>query len=215
KTPLGDHSTNFLSGQHIMLIDYHEAQRGILKEALESHQAIVTTVDSINKVNISFNARPVDLIILSLQHSQIEEQYSRELSQYSVPVILLIPFGTYVADSKSYSAIMTKPIRLFGLMKIVKNLLLTSQPEQAIIRSGKISSSVQFEHSPLNILVVEDNPVNQTLALHILKKLGYNATLVENGLQALEAVDKVDYDIIFMDIQMPDLDGLAATQRIR
>lgn len=70
------------------------------------------------------------------------------------------------------------------------------------------------EH-PLRILVAEDNKVNQTIAVKLLKKLKYEVDVVENGVRALEASRKIDYDVIFMDVHMPEMDGYEATQAIR
>ncbi|RMG59043.1 MAG: response regulator [Bacteroidetes bacterium] len=70
------------------------------------------------------------------------------------------------------------------------------------------------ERFPLNILVAEDNFVNQTVVEGILEKMGFSIDLVENGQEVLDALEEKAYDLIFMDIQMPELDGLSATQRI-
>jgi CheY-like chemotaxis protein len=68
---------------------------------------------------------------------------------------------------------------------------------------------------PLRILLAEDNAVNQKLALRILEQMGYRADVASNGIEAVESVERQTYDVILMDVQMPELDGLDATRDIR
>jgi len=136
-------------------------------------------------------------------------------SRESLPLILLSSVGVtdpglQIADL--FSATVMKPVKNDQLYNIIMEVIAgTARP---FLRTQQIPIEPLGDKLALTILVAEDNPVNQKLLIQILQRLGYTADLAQNGIEVLEAVEQKLYDIVFMDVHMPVLDGLEATRTI-
>ncbi len=133
------------------------------------------------------------------------------------PIILMNVAGLYSAPAPGLGASLSKPIRQAALAQVLSRVLGQPLPSQEVPDFALQSLDIDFAVlHPLSILVAEDNLINQKLILNSLKKLGYEGVeLVQNGKEAVEKAIETDYDLIFMDVQMPVLDGLEATMQIR
>jgi two-component system sensor histidine kinase/response regulator len=211
-----------LQNKKVLVIDDNVTNLAILKSQLELWKLIPLLAESAGQgLAILAKNNDIDLVLTDMQMPYMDGlQLAQNVKRLypSIPVILLSSVGEDFSKNSShlFNSILNKPVRQHVLSKHILNAIQPQKndtPQEKSI-TQKLPANFSEKH-PLEILVAEDNVVNQKVILHILHKLGYKPILAENGNKAITEAGKKHYDIILMDMQMPEMDGLQATQHIR
>jgi signal transduction histidine kinase/DNA-binding response OmpR family regulator len=218
--------TNFdissLKGKRVLVVDDNETNRFILRKQLDIWNFESALAESGEEGLQLLSQDAFDLVISDMQMPEMDgiELATKIKEQFpKLPIILLSSIGDErkKENEKLFTSILTKPIKhqelfrsITGSLKktIGKKTAEVFQPQQKL-------SSLFAEQHPLEILIAEDNAVNQTVISMIMKKLGYKVDIVPDGAQAVEAAKRKLYQVVLMDIQMPEIDGMEATRIIR
>jgi len=142
------------------------------------------------------------------------EKVSKAHQSSSLPLVVLTSVYLPQRCVQFFTACLTKPIKPARLYEVLTDIFRTDSSDAHTLKKKQIEDE-SIKGKKLRILLAEDNMVNQKVALLLLKRLGYDADIVSNGLEVLEALHDKTYDIVFMDVQMPEMDGLTATSRIK
>ncbi|MFM9910472.1 MAG: response regulator, partial [Chitinophagaceae bacterium] len=215
-------SMNSLEGKRVLIVDDNFTNRTILRVQLEHWKMIPLLASSgAEAIQLIENQSAFDLVISDMHMPEMDGiELAEKIKKIhpSLPIILLSSVGNEVGKNNAhlFNAVLSKPVK----QNILCTYILNNFRQEISAKTEQKGDSVQLpgnfaEQYPLNILIAEDNPVNQQLALIVLTKLGYNPSLAENGQEAVDKMKEYGYDIILMDVQMPELDGLEATAFIR
>src|SRR5258706_4239114 len=134
-----------------------------------------------------------------------------------LPLVLLTSLGRreLEADALNFAVHLVKPIKPSALFDALASIFVKEEQSASKAAPAKITLDPEMaKRHPLKILLAEDNAVNQKVALRILEQMGYRADVASNGIEAIESVERQPYDVLLMDMQMPEMDGLEATRQI-
>jgi CheY-like chemotaxis protein len=215
-----------LSGKRLLVVDDNPTNRRII--SLQTRDwGVLTRETGLPSEALEWLRRgdPFDVAILDFHMPELDGlELAQEIRKFrdpkSLPLVLLSSFGgreiVQESDTAQWAARLTKPVKqsqLFNVLAGIFGEVATTTRRQASDSPIEISPLIA-QRCPLRILLVEDNAFNQKLAVHLLKQMGYSADLAGNGLEAIDSVERQEYDVVLMDVQMPEMDGLEATRQI-
>lgn len=213
-----------IAGRKVLIVDDNYTNRRILKLQTENWGMIPTEVESPQKaIELLKKGIIFDFGILDYQMPEIDGitlvkmiRTVPDIEQF--PIIILTSLGRKedpkILEELKVSRFLYKPIKQSQLFDAIAGVFGEQQPGSKRHERTQTIDTHLAEKYPLRILLAEDNAVNQRVALRILERLGYRADVAANGLEVLEAMKVINYDLILMDVHMPEMDGLEATRNL-
>ncbi|AFZ20057.1 GAF domain-containing protein [Allocoleopsis franciscana] len=214
-----------LEGKRLLIVDDNATNRKILTLQGKSWGMLTRAAHSGREaLDWLSQGELFDLAILDMQMPGMDgltlaTEIRKKPGYQELPLVMLTSIGKPESSDPSqmshFAAFLNKPIKQSQLYESLNQVLLGQPIKVRPLCSLYPEIDSNLAHKlPLKILLAEDNVVNQQVALHLLQRLGYRADVVGNGLEVLEAVHRQSYDVVLMDVQMPEMDGLTAAHRI-
>ncbi|MHB8637649.1 MAG: response regulator [Fimbriimonadaceae bacterium] len=214
-----------LDGKHILIVEDNACNRLILREQIQSWGCTVDQAvdgeDALRQLRATRSDRPFDLIVTDMQMPgmsglELAQTITDEMPQAGLRTVVLSSSTEMIGDADAVSAGIVshlfKPVRQSLLLNAVRNGLNAGEGLKLHRQDLPPDADVTIA---FEVLLAEDNIVNQKVAVRALERLGCTVTVVGNGKLALEALAVRPYDLVFMDVQMPEMDGIQATMAIR
>lgn len=210
-----------LTGKSLLIIEHNRTNRRILAEYVESWKMIARAASTVSEAldlvrqGTQFEAIIIDMHLPDSGCATFVHEMKGNLARLPLIAVTQIGHGAHGLHRSQFAAQLTIPIKPSQLYNAIANVLRVRPVQASPAASRNAVVRTMADELPLRILLAEDNAINQKVAQHILARLGYFPDVAANGLEVLDALERQTYDIILMDMHMPEMDGMQAAKLVR